>query len=572
MNNRSLIAALLFLVVLSLYMTGLAPTIALIDSSEFITAAHCLGNAHSPGYPTFSLLGKAFDLLPLNCIPFRINLMSAVFAAVSALLLFAVLARRYHPLAAVAGAGCFALSGTLWEVAETAEVYSAAMAALALVIWLLARGADRSRDCRWVVAGAFILGLGLGLHQMLLFVLPALGYLTWRLYRNAFNSIPRLLLIPLFGVLGFSVQLQLPLRAAAGAAYAWEMPDNAARLLNLMTTATYHGQRFVRSVQALDYALGNYAEVITSDLHPVILVLSMLGVLWLVCRREPFGLFLLLMWFLETTVVVTLFNIPPEWLFFVNVFYLPGTLALALGFGAFWGELHRYRSYFVPAGLIILLLWLPGRGAPRDKSDYFLVYDWAVDVMNSVPNGGLLITQQDEPFALAYVQLVERYRPDVTAIHFRGFSAESGWYRDLLRRRDPSLMLPFVPAGSYGFKQVDLLRRGLAMLSTENDRPCSLTAYEPRLRDTFFIHPEGAVYTIEPRTAPQSRYHASRRYLHLRTRGLDWDRPDYEHADRELLAAYATIIRENLVYHGTPLPPGGKLDQFLRRCYDYDWM
>ena len=59
-------AALTALAVLALYVVTLAPTTAMWDASEYITAAYTLGIPHPPGNPLFVLLGRVASLLPVG--------------------------------------------------------------------------------------------------------------------------------------------------------------------------------------------------------------------------------------------------------------------------------------------------------------------------------------------------------------------------------------------------------------------------------------------------------------------------------------------------------------------------
>src|SRR5437773_9061788 len=58
-----------------LYFLTAARDIVVGDSPELTMAAVTLGVAHPPGYPSFTMLGHLFSLLPLGPIPFRINLL-----------------------------------------------------------------------------------------------------------------------------------------------------------------------------------------------------------------------------------------------------------------------------------------------------------------------------------------------------------------------------------------------------------------------------------------------------------------------------------------------------------------
>jgi hypothetical protein len=87
--------------------------------------AYALGITHPTGYPTYVMLAHLFTYLPFGDVAYRVNLASAVSAALAVAAVFAaayLLSRRI--LAAAAGALAFATGTTFWSVAVVAEVYA----------------------------------------------------------------------------------------------------------------------------------------------------------------------------------------------------------------------------------------------------------------------------------------------------------------------------------------------------------------------------------------------------------------------------------------------------------------
>ncbi|MGH7292790.1 MAG: protein O-mannosyl-transferase family, partial [Myxococcota bacterium] len=78
---------------LLVYLRTMAPTVYGLDSAELTTGAYALGIVHAPGSPTYMLLGHVFAQLPLGDVGYRLNLMSAVAAALAVLFLYLVLRR-----------------------------------------------------------------------------------------------------------------------------------------------------------------------------------------------------------------------------------------------------------------------------------------------------------------------------------------------------------------------------------------------------------------------------------------------------------------------------------------------
>jgi hypothetical protein len=87
-------AALTGALAFCVYLRTLAPTVMWYDMGELTTASSVLGIAHNTGYPLYILLGKLFTFLPFGDVAYRVNLMSAVFAALTVSLVFVTIRDR----------------------------------------------------------------------------------------------------------------------------------------------------------------------------------------------------------------------------------------------------------------------------------------------------------------------------------------------------------------------------------------------------------------------------------------------------------------------------------------------
>ncbi|UCC63421.1 MAG: DUF2723 domain-containing protein, partial [Anaerolineae bacterium] len=236
--------SLVFLLAFALYLLTLAPDLLTADNAEYQLVAHHLGVAHPPGYALYTMLGKLFTLLPLNTPAWRVNL----FAAVTGALTLALVARTVQRLTGSAWGGVAAaltlgVAPTFWAQSTTANIRS--LAALfttwcfdALVAFGLALrpfdsaqggqgsgqalqqdGKKGQRALSWFALG---LGLGIGHHLSLGFLLPAFGlYLLVAdpsLVRQPRRWIrPGLIFLSTFVVLAY-----LPIRGAMDAVLAPE--------------------------------------------------------------------------------------------------------------------------------------------------------------------------------------------------------------------------------------------------------------------------------------------------------------------------------------------------------------
>src|SRR5262249_17394696 len=154
------------------YVRTMAPTVYPLDSAELTTGAYTLGIVHAPGSPTYMLLGHLFARLPIGDVGYRLNLMSAVSAALAALFLYYVLRRLIGECAlALLTTWLAAFSYYFWVSALAAELYAihAACVTALLLLALRWREAARAADLYGL---AWLFGIGTGNHLSMILLLP----------------------------------------------------------------------------------------------------------------------------------------------------------------------------------------------------------------------------------------------------------------------------------------------------------------------------------------------------------------------------------------------------------------
>jgi hypothetical protein len=192
----------LALAALGLYLSTLAPTVLEADGGEFQFVPWLPGIAHPTGYPLYILLGWFWThLLPIGEVAWRMNLLSAVLAAVAVGLTYAVARQLLNAalpdtplparvIAAVIASATFAVSHTFWSQAIIAEVYSLHALFVVAIVWLAlscvipsnsseAREAvgisHFARNDMSVKLLALTFGLSLTHHRTIVLLLPALA-------------------------------------------------------------------------------------------------------------------------------------------------------------------------------------------------------------------------------------------------------------------------------------------------------------------------------------------------------------------------------------------------------------
>jgi hypothetical protein len=177
--------------VLAVYVLTLAPTVTFWDAGEFIAAARTLGIPHPPGTPLFVMIAHTWGLLvPIGEFAYRTNLLSALFSASGAGLLFLVVhqsirgvveglpegsARALRLGGAAAAAFLGAFSFTNWQNSNESEVYTVATFTTAAMAWaavLWRRRRNTERGERFLLLIVYLAGISIGNHLLALLAVP----------------------------------------------------------------------------------------------------------------------------------------------------------------------------------------------------------------------------------------------------------------------------------------------------------------------------------------------------------------------------------------------------------------
>jgi hypothetical protein len=182
---------------LFLYVRMLAPWVLPGDSAEFQVLAHHLGIAHCPGYPVYLLLAKLVTFLPLGEIAYRVNLFSAIMAALAVTGVY--LAARLlslNPWASLLGAFALSVSYSFWSQALIAEVYTPA-AAFTVLILVGVLGWHRAGKSLLLFLAGLLGGVSLGIHTTVVLLLPGILVYVWlhrkqhqKFWAVAFGGVP----------------------------------------------------------------------------------------------------------------------------------------------------------------------------------------------------------------------------------------------------------------------------------------------------------------------------------------------------------------------------------------------
>ncbi|MFA6322923.1 MAG: DUF2723 domain-containing protein [Candidatus Buchananbacteria bacterium] len=477
-----LLFCLIFLVIGTVYLFTLAPSINKEDTGELVSAAYTLGIAHPSGYPLWVIIGHLFTFLPVGMIAWKINLVSAVFGSLTCAVLYLIIEKlTKNKLISLICALILAFSQTFWSQCLIAKFYPLNSFFVACLIYILCCWREKRQD-KYLYWFSILYGLSLTNHTMSILLAPIYATFIILVDKSILKNPVKILKMFSLFLLGLSVYLYLFWRGGSQDAFVWAPVTN--------------WQEFWYTISRKQY--GDFAPF-ASELGKIGLTISFIAGL-------SYQFFL-------PTLFLAIFGIGLAWkkgkeyLILTAGIFLLNSLGIIYLRSFGWGEMidYVYRVYYLPAYLV-LMIWLGLALAYAydfflktladrkkllavikiffyltlislpvnfllmnyqkvDQSRYWLGYDYAKNILNSLEPNSIYYFAYDftlqgdtEIFDLAYFKTVEHLRPDVTIVSEQNFF-----------RKDLKITLP----DDYFRSNFDERRKKLLdiVLANANNRP-----------------------------------------------------------------------------------------------------
>jgi len=421
---------------LAIYLPDLSPYVGRADTFEFQVVAPRLGIAHPSGYPLYILIGKLFSLLPFGTPAWRVNLSSAVCAALASGVLFLAISewgmgnyelritngelRMANPqfLIPLLAALTLAFSPTLWSRAIEAEVYALNALLTALGVWLAVRRATgKVSSSRALLLFGLLTGVAMASHV----TLGALAFLALPLLLTHPRPDMRTLVKAVaLGCAGLALYAYIPLR--------WPAVNHG----EVMSLA--HFLRFVTNADS-GGALRPLAFIHDPTRWPLVLrllriqvgwpglALAAVGLIRLLRRQWPLAVGTLLAFSAWVWFNLSFYVADPDY----SAFLIPAHVMLVFWMGGANGEWRITNNEWritngeslITAFFVLLALsrlWITGPTLDT-RSIGHSDEAWARYVLRQPLAEGAAILADSEKFPpLYYLQQVEGLRPDLELI------------------------------------------------------------------------------------------------------------------------------------------------------------
>jgi len=437
------ISTITTIIAITLYLFTLAPSVVTLfdDSLEFQLVTHQLGIAHPTGYPLYTILGKLFTIIPIGNVAFRVNLMSAVFGAITIGLVTAIIimiGRHIYTqtsiwqiyLGGVVGGLALTISPIFWQQATIAEVYTLNSFFISLIVLIAILPNDKNQQKlhykSYLLATLF--GLSLTHHRTMILLLPAVTFYLLYQYKNKHQFypspfIPYLLSLTVLFLLPLSLYLYLPLRGHIGSLDG-TYQNSWAGFWQQVTASGYGSTFLFGNPFGQERTIGFYIDLLKQQ-FAWLTILGCLGIAILILYKQTAWLILTTTTFLSYTLFNLFYNVADIEVFFIPVFMI---WAVWMGIGLL-GLFHwlnqlcppgaRWLLMGVITGLILLqvAIMIQQNWQPLLARNQWTVHDYGLDILKQpLPENATIIGIVGEMTLLRYFQQTEGLRPDIETI------------------------------------------------------------------------------------------------------------------------------------------------------------
>ena len=469
-NKPILTAILLFIIISFIYIFTANPDVTYTDNGELAAACAVLGIAHPTGYPLFTLFGHLWSLLPLGFSKiYSLNLFAAFLTALSTIVLFYTsfiilsniqfkkkknietnpkkrhqitisyenlnLPQSTNIIISFIIALTYGLAQTIWEQANSLEVYSLQLLLMNLIILFALKGYfENSR--KYFILTAFFLGLGLSNHMTAILLLPAVLWLYFlnedKKFRFTASKFKFLIILFIPLIIGLSLYLYLPIRSAMQPDVNWGWVH---RGFNKFMYHVSGGQYQVWMFSGSDVIiknLGKFFTLLPYQFGIFGLIFAFWGVVKLWKSNDLFWFLILLVAAnLLYTLNYSIFDIDP----YFSLSFIALLIFALIGIGFIIKSNPKLLIIVVILPIFEFFLNFQDCNHSQDR----LVAEYSKNVLNSMDSNAILISAQWDYFVgpFMYAQIVEGKRSDVVILEKE--LMRRTWYPLQFKLQHPSI-------------------------------------------------------------------------------------------------------------------------------------
>ncbi len=457
--NYNFAVAIVFLVAIVVYFGTVTPSVTFTDSGELAGACSTLGISHPTGYPLFTMLGYLWTLLPLPMSNvYKLNLLASIWTALSAVVFFAWIRdlsthlcreikreqinkkKKIKPeyvsllpdedlinkLSAVLAIS-YAFALTIWAQAVAIEVYSLQLLIFNLLIFLLLRSYINVSGNFYLLATAFMFGLGFANHMTTVLLVPGgilLFYNIVKVRKTHLSSaksekvtqqkqLSFSSLIAYMGALfisGLALYIYMPLRSAALPTFNWGWVHRSFDKFIYHTQGKQYQGWMFSDLDAFFVNLGEFIQDLPFQFGIVGLILVVMG-FFMVHKTNMRAVYV----FFAVNVLACIIYASNYSIHDIEAYYALAIISLFPFAIVASADLLKRNRNLVYALLLIPILNIALYLKTNDKSGDVLVHEYTTTLINGLDKDAIIISAQWDYWnsAFIYFREIEGMRTDV---------------------------------------------------------------------------------------------------------------------------------------------------------------
>ena len=487
-----------------IYLCTLAPGIRFWDSAELVSAAYSAGIPHPPGFPLYTMLGRALIALGLAEPAFTMNLFSAVCGTFSVILVLSIFQNLNEGRESPAGyfaSAIYAFGSFLWMQSTRTEVYTLTILSLLLTLHFFVKY-NKEGQKKWLYAGLYFWSLTFVTHSAIasaaLIPLIFAGFNRKNITELRLRDVLTGIAIVIAGLSSF---LYLHIRGNLNPVIKWGEPETLNGFWSMITVREFAFSINFENLMSLSERLSNLWLTLNENFSLILALLAIIGI-W-IGRKH---LFLILLFIFGIIIVVIRENLPPPDL---RGYLLPVVFTASIWAGFTFdsiidllkklmvrvktgGRISGILSYFAILIFAVCLIFanFPGhnlRGNIRAEQ-------FGREILGSVPDSSIIVlTDVSSHFICQYLQTVEKVRTDVDLIMLPaldGSSKSRDWYLKRLENRTSLKSLSRLPE-----TQTQIAAR---LIETNKDERNIFFEYGENIRPFVnYLVPHGLLYRLD---------------------------------------------------------------------------
>lgn len=374
-----------------LYLLTAPPFLLWLDASRFVAAIVTLGIANPPE-PLYIMLAKPFTFIPFGSYIFRIQIFSALTAAITLFLLYKLILLQSNQKIALFGTVLMAFSYQFWSQAQNVETFILVTLIEVIILYLLIKAQSSKRQFFIsLTLIALLMGLSTGTNPVILSIVPTILWVMWT--KRQFLTIGGFATWLVVGIIAvIAVHLYIPIRASANPFLnywraqtlegVWGVSTGGG--LNVYVPEIGRVNGFTGSPEVFFKSTWHYLEMWLIKFTPILVPFMVAGAIYLWQKNRFYfifwGLIVLTNWLFSS---LYFSGNQESWFLVSDVAWV-----VVAGVGLYWSEngllsviLKRfklpvkyanYAKFLIFLALVPLIIWLPF----LNRRDWVLTEDY----------------------------------------------------------------------------------------------------------------------------------------------------------------------------------------------------